>query len=459
MSSTQLERPLPQAFESERILLGAFLADPQKNAHLLGDLRDTDFFDMRHRLIFQALCALVGRGNGCDLLLLDDELRRTGTIANAGGTAYIADLLNLTPAWLNIEGNIRLVRDSAMRRRLLFTFDELAQRVFEAELTPAELLDRAGERVSDLVREIVESADGGTPWREAATKLLSSLEERSGIRVRTGISKLDRATGGFRAGELIVVCAETGVGKTLLAQQIRRRACADGWHALFASGEMSASQLTARELASGAQVAAWKLRQPERISPEEWKRLVAAAVEECNLCRVLDGELNVSRIRQAARRVKKSERGLGLIVLDYDELIQAEGETEFEQQQALARSAKSVAVELAVPVILISQLRKPVSGEDAARPTLSRLYGSSAKVKHASAVVYIDRPFVRKLSGDEVAANLFLLKNRFGPAGKIPVSFDRHNLRFEDAPAKDSKTSQEQSELWGDASRPNEGNN
>jgi replicative DNA helicase len=448
LSSTQLERPLPQAFESERVLLGVFLVDSEKNAHLLNDLRDTDFFDTRHRLIFQALRALAEKGNGCDLLLLDDELRRTGRIADAGGTPYIAGLANLTPAGLNIEGNLRLVRDSAMRRRLLFTFHDLSQLVFDRQLTSAELLDHAGERVSDHVREIVESADVGITWRDAAAKLLSSLEERNGIRVLTGISKLDLSTGGFRAGELIVVCAETGVGKTLFAQQLRRRACADAWHGLFASGEMSAAQLTARELAIEAEVAAWKLRQPERLNQEEWARLVKSAAGECAVCRVLDGELSVSRIRQAARRMKKTDCDLGLVVLDYDELIEAEGETEFEQQQALARSAKSIAVELALPVVLISQLRKPISGEEATRPTLARLYGSSAKAKHASSVIYIDRPFVRKLSGDEVAANLFLLKNRFGPAGKIPVRFDLRNLRFVDAAEEGSKKSQSQTELW-----------
>ena len=434
------------------MLLGVFLVDSQKNEHLLSDLRDGDFFDTRHRLIFHALRSLADKGNGCDLLLLDDELRRTGKIADAGGTPYIAGLVNLTPAGLNIEGNLRLVRDSAMRRRLLFTFNELIQLVFDTQLTPAELLDYSGERISDLVREIVESADVGITWRDAAAKLLSSLEERNGIRVLTGISKLDRSTGGFRSGELIVVCAETGVGKTLFAQQLRRRACLDGWHGLFASGEMSAGQLTARELAIEAEVAAWKLRQPERLNREEWARLVKSAAGECATCRVLDGELSVSRIRQVATRMKKTKGDLGLVVLDYDELIEAEGETEFEQQQALARSAKSVAVKLGLPVVLISQLRKPISGEDAARPTLARLYGSSAKAKHASSVIYIDRPFVRKLSGDEIAANLFLLKNRFGPAGKIPVRFDVRNLRFVDAAEEGSKESQSQSELWDSSS-------
>lgn len=161
------------------------------------------------------------------------------------------------------------------------------------------------------------------------------------------------------------------------------------------------------------------------------------AAHECKLCRILGGELEISRIRRAAREMKK-QSGLELIILDYDELIEAPGRTELEQQTNLVRKAKSIGMELHRSVILISQLRKPLSGEDAARPTLARIYGSGSKTKHASFVILADRPYVRELQGDDKEAHLFILKGRDCPTGRIKAVFNTRKPRFDGTPHEEA---------------------
>jgi replicative DNA helicase len=232
--------------------------------------------------------------------------------------------------------------------------------------------------------------------------------------------------------ELILLTAETGTGKSLAAGQIRAKACRDGYRALFCSGEMTAAHLAGRELAPAANVAPHKMRREDLLGDAEFAALIEAASHQCKRCRILDGQLDVQRIRRMARRMK-AHGGLDLVILDYDELIDAPGNNEFEQQKYIARFAKSLAVELKCVVVLISQLRKTLSGEDAAKPTLQRLYGSSAKQKHASYIILADRPYVRELRGDEKQASLWVLKSRDGKNGKINATFNVKTLRFDDA--------------------------
>jgi replicative DNA helicase len=260
--------------------------------------------------------------------------------------------------------------------------------------------------------------------------------------VFTDVELLDDVTGGFRAGELVLFTGGTGMGKTLLSQQTRRHACRNGFHGLYCSGEMRAEHLISRELATEARVAHWKMRQPEQITTEEMRSLVEVASHECIRCQILDGELSIGRIRRVARRVKD----LGLVVMDYDELITADGEDELDQQRNLVRGAKSLAIELGCPVILVSQLRKPLTGEDAKRPTLERLYGSGAKTKHASSVIYVDRQYVRELKGLETAARIVVLKNRDGRVGQFDAVFNVKTLRFEAAQEKQEHPEQQDAE-------------
>lgn len=273
---------------------------------------------------------------------------------------------------------VRRLQQMAACRETIHITHAIQQLAFEQSESPAQLLDQAIGTLSDLARDMAAAEDDGLTHFDAAGRALMELDKNSGPKIYTDVDQLDRIIGGFRPGELVIITAETGSGKTLLAQQIRGRACRDGFHSLFCSGEMLAPHLKRRELAAAADVAPTKMRREDLLTSDDRRALIEVAAHECKLCRILDGDLELSRIRRAARKMKKLS-GLDLLVLDYDELIEAPGKDEFDQQRNLTRAAKSLGMELHCAVILISQLRKPLSGEDAARPTLQRVYGSGQR--------------------------------------------------------------------------------
>lgn len=434
--SVELEKPVPQDETAERLVLGCALSGSNGHSAVF-DLRPEEFFHREHQTIFRAMLVLHADGKPTDLLAVHDELQRSGELSKVS-IEKLAGLVDGIPVVFNVAFHVGRVKDKARMRAVIHTTREIYDAAF-LEADAAALADLAIEKFSEIARDAEADRNEGTSYGDAAGKLLQELDEDSGVRIFTDIEKLDLLTGGFRAGELVVYCAETGVGKTLLAQQTRRRACRDGRHTLFCSGEMRAPHLVSRELATAAGVEHWKMRRQNRLTPEDMRELVRAASHECDLCRILDGELSLSRIRRVARAMK-AQSGLDLIVLDYDELIEAPGKDELEQQRVLARGAKSMAVELSCPVLLISQLRKPLNGEDVRRPTLQRLYGSGAKAKHASVILFVDRPYVRELEGDETVAHIAVVKNRDGRVGFLDCVFNIRTLRFDNAPLENAET-------------------
>lgn len=430
----QEERALPHNLDAERTVLGAILVGNKARETIFDILRPEDFFLDQNRRIFRTLADLRATNRAADLLSLNDELGLLGELEAAGGIGYLAGLGDGMPVGLDIENTIRLVKEKARLRSLICTAAKIQENAFEAD-DSGELLDHAIEEFSELARSAEADQEETTGFRDASAQLLQSLSGGSGVRIYTDVDELDRLTGGFRAGELVLFTAETGVGKTLFAQQTRRRGCRDGLHALYASAEMRAPHLVSRELATEAGVKHWKMRRDDCLSERDWKLLTEAATHECNRCRILDGELSLARIRRVARQMK-GRTGVDLAILDYDELIDAPGEGELDQQRNLVRGAKSLAMELSIPVIMISQLRKALQGEDRKRPSLQRLYGTGAKPKHASIVVYVDREFVQELRGDETAARIVVLKSRDGRLGAMEARFNISTLRFESLPAQ-----------------------
>ena len=445
-----LDKPLPNDNMMERAVLGAILAGHHQAGELLDTLKLEDFFDVRHRKIARVMLALYEAGTRPDSLAVHDEFARSGESESVDGAAYIASLMDGIALRSDALYVLRGLRRMASFRQAVYLADNIKQLATEQAGSVEVLLDSAVEKFSSLARDLENTEDDGTPYFDSAVEALSVAREGARLKIYTDIDKLDQWTGGFREGELIVLTAETGTGKSLLAAQIRARSCRDGYHALFCSGEMSKAHLASRELASNAGVTPIKMRRDDLLTEEDFAALVDAASHQCKKCRILDGELSLSRIRRAARKMK-SRIGLELLILDYDELIEAEGKTEFEQQRVIARAAKSLAIELKCAVILISQLRKTTAGEDAGKPTLQRLYGNAAKQKFASFIILADRPYVRELVGDEKEAELQLLKSRDGKTGRIKATFNIKSLRFEEA-----KEDPAAARVWRDYTEPRE---
>jgi replicative DNA helicase len=445
-----IDKPLPHDDLMERAVLGAVLAGHRQAGELLDTVKPEDFFDLRHRRIARVMLDLYAAGSYPDLLSVHDEFSRCGESDSVGGTPYIASLLDGIALQGDILYIVRGLRRMASFRQAVHLSENIKQLAMEQAGSAESLLDSAVEKFSNLARDLESTEDDGTPYFDSATEALSVARQGACLKIYTDIDKLDQWTGGFREGELVVLTAETGTGKSLLAAQIRARACRDTYHALFCSGEMSKAHLASRELASASGVTPIKMRRDDLLTVEDFEALVTAASHQCKKCRILDGELSLSRIRRAARKMK-ARTGLELLILDYDELIEAEGKTEFEQQRVIARAAKSLAIELKCAVILISQLRKTTAGEDAGKPTLQRLYGNAAKQKFASFIILADRPYVRELVGDEKEAELQLLKSRDGKTGRIKATFNIKSLRFEEA-----KEDPAVAQVWRNHTEPHE---
>jgi len=394
-----LARPLPHDDLLERTVLGAVLGGHKQAAEILDSIRQQDFANAFHRKIASVLIAAKEAGKIPNLLTTYDTLESNGQIEQAGGVAYVSSISD----GVQLAGDSALfaakrIRSLSALGQIVHIADKIQTLAFERVDNAQQILDHAIEELSAVARDIESGEDDGQTYFDAATTALCELRQGPRIKIFTDVDRLDQCTGGFREGEVVLVTAETGTGKSLFASQIRARACRDGFHTLFCSGEMRAAHLVKRHLAPEADVEPIKMRREDLLTTEDFEALITAASHQCKRCRILDGELELSRIRRAARKMKNRE-GLELLILDYDELIEAPGKDEFEQQKQIARKAKSIGMEFHCVVILISQLRKSLSGEDVAKPSLQRLYGSGAKMKHASYIVLADRPYVRNMVG------------------------------------------------------------
>lgn len=420
----------PHSLEAERALLGSVLLDNAALDVALDLLSRGDFFSEANRIIYDTMLRLSSEGGVINVVVLINSLG-ADTLEKINGASYIASLTDGVPIgnFSAVREYARIVRDKSLLRGLIHFGNNVVARAFEDEdaescinLAISELLEIDAGKDADVDLQT---------FRAAGLNLLTELEHTENFkRLVTGITEFDKRTGGFLPTELVLYTAETGVGKTILLQQTRRESCKRGLHMLIASAEMRAEQLLSREIAIASGVHSYKFRQPEHLTKQDWDALVPAVARQCERCMILDGELTMPRIAAAARRMKAAA-GLDGVGIDYDELVTSPAKNETEAMALVARAAKSLAKSLNVPVILVSQLKKALSPEERANPSLDRLYGSSAKQKHASIVVFVNREFQQTLSGDDTKAEIVILKSRDGRLGAIRnLAFNFHTLSF-----------------------------
>jgi len=413
--------------EAERGALACIFLDNSNLSKGREIVRAEDFLLPGHRLIYEAILAVSDRGMVVDYLTVMDELNSEEKLEAAGGIEYLSALPEGFPRLSVSERYFEIVREKAVARSLRAKMSAL----LENESLPAsQIIDGMSEELNRAQGLLADAVSDEKSRRDASVNLLQSLDEKP-IRVFSGVASIDEMTGGFLPGELAVLTAETGVGKTIFAQQISRHSCEHDLVSLYCSGEMTAEQLVSRELAAAAQVKPGKMRHPHTITPDETDRLVDVAARACTRCKILDVNLTTQKIARTARRMKAKDR-LDLVVIDYDELVEAEGKDDLEVQQNVVRFSKALAMEHRLVVILVSQLRKSLDERDRKRPSIQRIYGSGAKSKHPSVILYVDRPFQRELQGRETDASIAVLKNRNGRMGMVKCKFNLDTLRFED---------------------------
>ncbi len=440
------DRQLPYAAEAEVSVLGGMLIDGDAVAKAVEVLDDSMFYREGHRRVFRSMARLFQRGEVVDPTTVAEDLRQTGEMEQAGGLPYLAELLDAVPTAANIDYHARIVRERALMRRLIEASSSIIQDVYQpGERTVEELLDGAEHRIFQVAQSHERQ---GFVWIK---KILYPTFERieqlqaaqGGITgVGTGFPDLDGKTGGFQKGDLVIIAARPSMGKTALVISLLLHAAISQQTpvALF-SLEMSKEQLVQRMLCSEALVDLGRLLRG-RLTDDDYVRLAQAAAHLNTAPIWIDdsGALNVLEMRGKARRLKTEQPELGLVVVDYLQLMQGGAKNAENRQQEvseISRGLKALAKELEVPVIALSQLSRAPEQRSDHRPQLSDLRESGSIEQDADLVMFLYRPeyYLSDMEAQEQGlagkAELIIGKQRNGPTGIVELFFRKESTRFE----------------------------
>jgi replicative DNA helicase len=439
-------RQTPWSEEAEQAVLGAMLIDQDAALKAAQLLSDTAFYRDGHRRMFRAMLVLLEKGDVVDPLMLRDTLQRRGDFEAAGGMDYLAELLDVVPTAANVEYHCRIVRDRALRRRLIEAGTKIVQTAYEGPEEVDALLDGAEQRIFDV--SFQRSSQEAVRLKSLVWDTMERIEarhhgEESIHGVLTGFTDLDKLTNGFQQSDLIIVAARPSMGKSSFCLNIATHAAVEEKTpvAVF-SLEMAKEQLVERMLASESLVDLHRFRQGKLLEEDFSKLSYAVGILGQAPIWIDDTPgIGLLEIRSKARRLK-AEHNIGLFVIDYLQLIQAPRESS-ENRQAeisfISRSLKALARELRTPVVALSQLsRAPEQRGGDRRPMLSDLRDSGAIEQDADLVMFIYRAEMYKsvMEKDsdlrEGTAELNLAKHRNGPTGTITLAFRKECTRFAD---------------------------
>ena len=430
----------PQSDEAERALLGSVMLKPDA-IHEVTDFVSADsFYSEKHRIIFRAFLELAGGANPIDLLSAADRLKETNDLERAGGNAYLAELVSAVPSSANLKYYAQIVQKKAMMRALIEAASDIGQLGYDEAQDIDELLNSAEKRIYEVtsspsVRKFIAIGDAlGEAW-ERFDNLHKGEHEMRGI--PTGFQQLDNLLAGFQRSDLIILAARPSMGKTALALDIARQtAIKHGTPVGIFSLEMSSQQLVDRMLAAEARVDAWKLRTGKISTDEEFERIRDAMGRLSKAPIHIDDQpaTNALGMRSAARRLKR-ESGIGLLIVDYLQLMTPTStrsqDSMVQQVTEISRSLKTLARELDVPVLALSQLSRAIE-QRRGRPRLSDLRDSGSIEQDADVVIFIhneDRYNDNKEERSTVT-EILIEKHRNGPTGKIDLFFDPERATF-----------------------------
>ncbi len=439
-----LQRQPPYDLDAERGVLGSILLKPDIIDEILLVLYKDDFFDEANRRIYSVMLDMHDAAKKLDAMLVRAELMSQNVYDLVGGTKYLGELSGAVPNAAHAVYYAEIVREKAIYRSLINVGTEILKDAYEQAVDCRALLNQAEQKVFGIA-----DARGGqtvSKLDEILHKAMDRMEARmSGEQTEDGVethfTELDRMMGGFHANELIILAARPSMGKTALAMNIAENVCHRGKApVLFVSLEMSQLELCDRLLCSAAQVNGHKMRNGT-ISNEERAKLVQKAGELANAPLYVDDSptRTVSEIASAARRIQRTYNGqLGLIVIDYLQLIEPDNPRDPRQEQVarIARRLKGLARDLKVPVLCLAQLNRQAEGSSDHRPKLSHLRESGAIEQDADVVMFIHREeyYRRGEDAEQYAglAEIIIAKQRNGPVGEIEVQWQKDFTRFVD---------------------------
>jgi replicative DNA helicase len=437
-------RTPPHSIEAEQSVLGGLLLDNSAWDRIADLVGTDDFYRNDHRLIFAAISRLIDGSKPADAVTVYEALRNANKAEDAGGLAYLNALAQNTPSAANIRRYAEIVRERSVLRRLVTAGDEIAT----SALNPAgrdtkQILDEAESRVFRIAEEGARGRQGFIEIQPLLTKVVERIQElferanpSDVTGVPTGFTDLDSKTSGLQPGDLVIVAGRPSMGKTAFALNVGEHvAIEQGMPVAVFSMEMGASQLALRMLSSTGRLDQQRLR-TGRLLDDDWPRLTSAIqkMHEAPLYIDETPALTAIDLRARARRLSRTCGKLGLIIVDYLQLMSAsgQGENRATEISEISRGLKALAKELSVPVVALSQLNRTVEQRTDKRPVMSDLRESGAIEQDADVILFIYRDEVYNPdTNDKNVAEIIIGKQRNGPIGRVNLRFDGQYTKFE----------------------------
>ncbi|KWT72761.1 MULTISPECIES: replicative DNA helicase [unclassified Variovorax] len=439
----QLRIP-PHSIEAESSVLGGLLLDNGAWDRMGDLLVDSDFYRHEHKLIYAAIGALINASKPADVITVFEQLQNLGKAEEVGGLSYLNSLAQYVPSASNIRRYAEIVRERSILRKLVSASDEIATNAFNTQGKSVDkILDEAEQKIFNIGEEGSRMKQGFQSMESLVVELLDRVSEMAEnpndiTGVRTGFYEFDKMTSGLQPGDMIVLAARPSMGKTSLAINIAEHvALNEGLPVAVFSMEMGASQLAVRIVGSIGRIDQGHLR-TGKLSDEEWPRLTEAIEKLRNVSLHIDETpgLTTSELRANSRRLARQYGRLGLIVVDYLQLMSVSSSMNDENRATavgeISRGLKMLAKELKCPVIALSQLSRGVESRTDKRPMMSDLRESGAIEQDADLIMFIYRDdYYNKDSKEPGVAEVIISKHRNGPTGTVKLAFLKPLTKFE----------------------------
>ena len=431
----------PHSIEAEQAVLGGLMLDNRAWEKIADLVTEVDFYRRDHRLIFRSIANLEANDQPFDVVTLSEQLGKNNEQEDAGGLAYLGRLAKETPSAANIKAYAEIVRERSVLRQMIEVGTDIAGNAYNPEGRDSrELIDEAERKVFKIAEQGTRIGNGFVGMKQLLTKTVEKIDllyEQEGTitGVSTGFTQFDEMTTGLQAGDLVIVAGRPSMGKTTFAMNMAENAAiAQKTSVAVFSMEMPAESLTMRMVSSLGRIDQHHLRTGQ-LTDDDWPRITSAVsiLSEAKIFVDDTPALSPSELRARARRLKR-EHGLGMIVIDYLQLMQLSGSTENRATEIseISRNLKGLAKELEVPVVALSQLNRSLEQRPNKRPVMSDLRESGAIEQDADLIVFIYRDEVyNDDSPDKGTAEIIIGKQRNGPIGTTRLTFLGKYTKFE----------------------------
>jgi replicative DNA helicase len=437
----EIFKSLPNNIEAEIALLGALLIDPEAIYKIVDLIKPEDFYKPAHQIIYSTILYLFEKREPIDIITTTNRLKEIGEIENIGGPAYLFELISKTPSVTNVINYAKIIKDKKARRDLIQLTYEVQNLAYDESKDSEELIDEVESKIFKVAEKVYPKEFSHiSQFLEEAYKRIEELhtQDKKIRGISTGFPLLDEYLGGFQKSDLIILASRPSLGKTSLALTFARNiAISENKPVAIFSLEMSKDQIIDRLLASEAGVSLWRLRTGKLFYEGELNELalISDALDRLNQAPIFIDDtpnLNTIQIRTMSRKLKHQVGDLGLIIIDYLQLLKANRfyDSRVQEITEISRSLKELARELNVPILALSQLSRAPEQRITQVPKLSDLRDSGSIEQDADVVLFIHRP---KESGQIVPSNqsdIIIAKQRNGPLGVVTLYFDPESTSF-----------------------------